>query len=62
MNKFDGILVFWVDDLFYAGNKLFEEKVLSKFREEFMIGWTEEETFTYIGLQIETVKQGITVS
>ena len=51
-----------VDDLFYTGNKLFEEKVVSKFGEEFMIGQTEEETFTYIGLQIETVKQGITVS
>ena len=58
----DGILVIWVDDLFYAGNKLFEEKVVSKFGEEFMIRRTEEETFTYIGLQIETVEQGITVS
>ena len=27
-----------------------------------MIGRREEETFTYIGLQIETIEQGITVS
>ena len=56
-NKLDGILVIWVDNLFYAGNKLFREKVVSKFGEEFMIGRTEEETFTYIGLQIEKVEQ-----
>ena len=61
-NKLDGILVIWVYDLFYAGNKLFEKKVVSKFGEEFMIGQMEEETFTYIGLQIETIEQGITVS
>ena len=61
-NKVERIWVIWVDNLFYAGNKLFEEKVVSKFGEEFMIGRTEEETFTYIGLQIETVKQGINVS
>ena len=61
-NRLDGVLVIWVDDLFYAENNLFEEKVVSKFGEEFMIGRTEEKTFTYIGLQIETVKQGITVS
>ena len=52
----------WVDDLFQAGNKLFKEKVVSKFGEEFMIGRTEEETFTYVGLQIKTVERGITVS
>ena len=61
-NKLDGILVIWVDDLFYAGNKIFEENVINKFGEEFMIGRTEEELFTYIGLLIETTKQGITVS
>ena len=28
---------------------------------KFLIGWTEEETFTYIGLTIKTTEEGVTL-
>ena len=56
-----GILLLWVDDIFYAGTKQFEEQVMTKAGEEFMVGRTEEASFTYIGLVINTTNQGITM-
>ena len=51
----------WVDDIFYAGVREIEEKVMQKIGEEFMIGRTEEETFQYVGLKISTTDKGITL-
>ena len=56
-----GIILLWVDDIFYAGTKQFEEQVMIKVGEEFMVGRTEEASFTYIGLVINTTSQGITL-
>lgn len=56
-----GILLLWVDDIFYAGTKEFEEQVMIKVSEEFLIGRTEEASFTYIGLVIKTTSEGITL-
>ena len=56
-----GIILVWVDDIFYAGHKDFEEKVMKEVGKQFLIGRTEEETFTYIGLSIQTVADGITL-
>ena len=35
--------------------------MMKKVEKEFLIGRTEEVTFTYIGLAIKTIKQGITL-
>ena len=60
-NKLVGLLLIWVDDIFYTGTDEFENKVMKKINKEFLIGRTEEETFTYIGLAIDTVTDGITL-
>ena len=59
--ELQGIILVWVDDIFYAGHKDFEEKVMAEVGRQFLIGRTEEETFTYIGLSIQTVVEGITL-
>ena len=56
-----GIILIWVDDIFYAGTQLFEENVMKEVSKQFMIGRTEEETFVYIGLNITTTDHGITL-
>ena len=56
-----GIILLWVDDIFHAGSKDFEQKVMTKIHNEFLIGRTAEETFLYIGLSIETTEAGITL-
>ena len=38
---------------------MFEEQVIKKVGEEFLIGRTEEESFKYIGLALETTDDGI---
>ena len=58
--ELEGIILIWVDDIFYAGMDKFEAKVMRSVTKEFLIGWTEEETFTYIGLAIKTTDKGIT--
>ena len=56
-----GILLLFVDDIFYAGNGKFIEDVMNKVAKEFMVRRTEEGVFTYVGLNIETTKEGITL-
>ena len=46
---------------FYAGNSKFIENVMNKVAKEFMVGKTEENVFTYVGLNIETTDKGITL-
>ena len=60
-NKLEGILLLWVDDIFHAGSDIFRDDVMKKVAREFLIGRTEEETFKYIGLGIETTAEGITL-
>ena len=60
-DKLQGIMLVWVDDIFYAGTEKFENEVMKQVAEEFLIGRTEEETFIYIGLAIKTTEKGITL-
>ena len=41
----------WVDNIFYAGTKEFERKVMGKIGEMFLIGRTEEETLFILDSQ-----------
>ena len=50
-----------MDDIFHAGTKEFEKEVMVEVGKKFMIGRTEEEAFSYIGLNIETNEKGITL-
>ena len=50
-----------MDDIFHAGTKEFEEKVMVEVGKEFMIGRTDEGAFSYIGLNVETTSEGITL-
>ena len=54
-----GVMLVWVDDLFYAGTADFEQKVVEKFSDRFKIGKMAVDAFTYIGLNIKTVNEGI---
>ena len=56
-----GIILLWVDDIFYAGNLQFQKQVMAKVAEEFLVGKTEEGAFTYIGLNIKSTSDGITL-
>ena len=56
-----GLLLVWVDDIFYAGTTEYEEKVINKFAKSFLIGKASSDAFTYIGLNIETTKEGIEI-
>ena len=51
----------WVDNIFNAGVLYFEKQVMEEILKKFLIGRTEEEIFTHIGLAIETTNQGITL-
>ena len=50
-----------MDNIFHAGTKEFDEKVMVAVGKEFMIGRTDEGAFSYIGLNIETTPEGITL-
>ena len=43
----------------YSSNNKFIEEILNKVAKEFMVGRTEENVFTYVGLNIETTAKGI---
>ena len=56
-----GILLLFIDDIFYAGTNNFIENVMDKVAKEFMVGRTEESVFTYVRLNIERTAKGITL-
>ena len=60
-DRLEGIILLWVDDIFHAGTEKFEKEVMVKVSQQFLIGRTEEETFNYIGLNIQTTTDGITL-
>ena len=53
-DKLECIILIWVDDIFNNGTERFKAKVMKSVEKEFLIGRTEEDTFTYIGLAIKT--------
>ena len=47
-----GIICVYVDDLLWSGTNEFENEVIGKIRELFLIGSSETDTFKYIGLNL----------
>ena len=56
-----GFVLVWVDDFFHAGNPTFEKEVAGKIQEIFCVGKVEEDDFTYTGIHIEKVVDGILI-
>ena len=57
----EGLICVYVDDFLWAGTKAFEDNVISKVRDMFLIGGSECKSFKYIGLNIQTFENGIHV-
>lgn len=53
-----GIMGIHVDDLIYGGDKIFEEKIISKIKEELKVGREESGVFKYLGIEIEQKEKG----
>ena len=56
-----GIICVYVDDFLWMGTRMFQEKVIDVIRGEFCIGSTASSTFKYIGLEVGSTAEGITV-
>ena len=56
-----GIIACHVDDFLYGGSDLFHQQVIAKIKEVFCISKEEEDTFKYLGLQVEQSSKKIIV-
>ena len=57
----EGLICIHVDDFLSAGTAIFHEGVVTKLRSKFLIGNSASTSFTYVGLNIRTYWDGITV-
>ena len=57
----EGIICIYVDDFLYAGTHRFCNMVIGKLKEKFLIGSEESINFTYVGLRIQSYKDGWTI-
>ena len=58
----DGILVSHIDDFLHGGSLEFDNHVMDSLRENFLAGKLEQKNFTYVGLEIDQDRTGITVT
>ena len=59
--KLHGILACHVDDFILGVSDLFEEKVINKQKEKFLISQEENQAFNYIGLEVKQTDQEISI-
>ena len=57
----EGIICIYVDDFLWSGTTCFEEQVINKLKEKFLIGSSASIAFTYVGLSIKSYDDGITI-
>ena len=57
----EGLICIHVDDFLYCGTKEFENQVVGKIRKEFQIGTSASGSFKYLGLNVMTNNEGVTV-
>jgi transposase InsO family protein len=60
-DKLAGLFIMHVDDFLWSGTSAFKEKVVDRIRETYVSGKEAEDSFKYIGLEIEHHENGITV-
>lgn len=54
-----GIFACHVDDFLHAGSSVFQECVIDRLKERFIVGKFEENVFSYVGFEIEQIESGI---
>ena len=59
--KLEGVICIHVDDFLYCGTQEFEECIITKLREEFLVGNSASGSFKYLGLNVMSNSDGITV-
>ena len=59
--KLEGLICIYVDDFLWTGSISFYNCVIQKLKTKFLIGSAASKSFTYIGLQIRSYDNGITV-
>ena len=57
-----GMIITHVDDFLHAGNDYFEKHVMQAIRNNFEPGSQEENNFSFIGFQVSSTVQGVTLS
>ena len=57
-----GIMVIHVDDFIYGGSQAFQDSVIARFREIFVIGSEEFSAMRYIGVEVKQESTGILMS
>ena len=58
-SQLKGVLACHVDDFIWSGDERFENDVVDRIREEFLVGREEERTFSYVGLEISRNDAGL---
>ena len=59
--RLEGIICIYVDDFLWAGTTNFNNHVIKRLKEKFLIGSSASATFTYLGLSIKSYEDGITI-
>ena len=59
--QFEGVICVYVDDFLWAGSSIFQETVIKRLHDLFLIGSVSDGSFKYVGLNIEDMDQGITI-
>lgn len=59
--KLEGVICLYVDDFLFAGSNIFIDTIIKKFMRIFEIGNTGSDNFTYVGLRLNTYRDGITL-
>ena len=59
--QLEGMMAIYVDDFLWAGTSSFEKCVIRELRAKFLIGNSASKSFKYVGLNIMSTREGITV-
>ena len=57
-----GMIALHVDDFFYCGDQVFQDKLIRPFKSEYEISKEAERKFSYIGLEIQQTNDGIVLN
>ena len=58
-SQLQGIIIIHVDDFLWGGTNEFENKIINKLRDTFLVGSEDENSFKYVGIQIKQLKDHI---
>ena len=56
-----GIICVYIDDFLWAGTESFEKQVISEIRELISVGHALSESFKYVGLNLHTSNNGVSI-